>query len=190
MCLLWICHFICIYVCHDVVDSWGAHVPLNALKSKEACGSRIGSGKNLDIPKGLDFFPLAVRSDSSKPCVVCPVVTWFCNSWFPWDFLNANHLGGLSRLILSCSLAACPALSWFKDLTERSWAVNWLWWVFFGCWRWAHLWEQKRESAPFLKCKMVSFKTTVRMAWGWTDEAWFWNLCQLVDSLRLLEVGM
>lgn len=74
------CHFICIYVCHDVVDSWGAHVPLNALKSKEACGSRIGSGKNLDIPKQLDFFPLAVRSDSSKPCVVCPVVTWFCNS--------------------------------------------------------------------------------------------------------------
>lgn len=119
-CLLGICNFICIYdVCHDVVDSWGAHVPLNALKSKEACGSRIGSGKNLDIPKQLDFFPLAVQSDSSKPCVVCPVVTWFCNSWFPWDFLNANHLGGLSRLILSCSLAACPGLSWFKDLTVQ-----------------------------------------------------------------------
>lgn len=75
------CHFICIYdVCHDVVDSWGSHVPVNTLKSKEACGSRIRSGKNLDIPKSSDFSPLAVQSDSSKPCFVCPVVTWFCNS--------------------------------------------------------------------------------------------------------------
>lgn len=56
------CHFICIYdVCHDVADSWGARVPVNTLKSKEACGSRIRSGKNLDIPKSSDFPPLLFK---------------------------------------------------------------------------------------------------------------------------------
>lgn len=74
------------------------------------------------VPKKSDFFfPCCSVTHPNHVLHVQLLLDFAIVDFHGTAFLNTNHLSmGLSSLICSCFLAACPGLSWFKDLTEHS----------------------------------------------------------------------